>query len=93
MHCIHVGYVGVELNILYDELADFVLGWFGADICADDGRNQQPAQPPKSTTPAHPQAPTGEPIEKPLKKPVKEPPAKLPRPEANGLERPNSPSF
>ena len=39
MHTLHVGYVGLILNVRYLEILDFLTGWFGADLCGDDGRD------------------------------------------------------
>jgi len=33
----HVGYLGFVWNARYMEMVDFALGWFGIDICGDDG--------------------------------------------------------
>lgn len=37
-HYLHLGYGGVVLNMRYVEMIDFVGGWFGADLCGDDGK-------------------------------------------------------
>jgi hypothetical protein len=33
---LHLGWVGVELNCRFVELADFLLGWAGVDFMEDD---------------------------------------------------------
>ncbi len=35
---LHLGWIGVVLNARWLQMADFALGWFGADICHDDGK-------------------------------------------------------
>lgn len=32
----HLGWIGLHLRIQLDEMLDFVTGWFGADVMADD---------------------------------------------------------
>ena len=36
---LHLGWVGIQANCHFGELADFLLGWFGADIMSDDAEN------------------------------------------------------
>jgi hypothetical protein len=48
-HYLHLGWFGLAGNLHYKEIADFGLGFFGADICDDDL--------PASYTPPHPQLP------------------------------------
>jgi len=99
MHCFHVGYVGAELNVYYDELADFFLGWAGLDICADDNHSRQAAAAPPPLGPdqdpligpANPAAkpPPPESVKPgPIPDPPKVRPAKPPRPKSTGLVRP-----
>jgi len=38
IHCIHLGHYGFILNLRYFMIADFLAGWFGADLAGDDGR-------------------------------------------------------
>jgi hypothetical protein len=38
MHFVHLGHVGLVMNIRWAELADFVLGWAAVDIGDDDGK-------------------------------------------------------
>lgn len=34
---LHLGYVGLVNNVRFAEIADFLLGWTGFDLCGDDG--------------------------------------------------------
>jgi hypothetical protein len=36
IHYIHLGWVGLGANVRYGEIADFLLGWVGYDLCGDD---------------------------------------------------------
>jgi hypothetical protein len=38
MKCFHVGYVGLVGNLRFMEIFDFLTGWFGFDLCGDDGQ-------------------------------------------------------
>jgi len=91
MHCIHVGYVGVEVNIHYAELADFFLGWFGLDITADDGtyradHEEQPSVQAEEPSKARAKEPVARPVPGPAPPPAREPakePTKEPAKEPN----------
>lgn len=37
---LHLGWVGIVANARWLQMADFALGWFGADICNDDGKER-----------------------------------------------------
>jgi len=34
---LHLGWVGIVVNVRWLQMADFLAGWFGADFCHDDG--------------------------------------------------------
>ncbi len=38
LHYVHIGWVGIAGNLRYLQIMDFALGWFGVDLCFDDGR-------------------------------------------------------
>lgn len=46
-HYLHLGFVGITVNLNYREWGDFFLGWFGLDINKDDwrSRGQSPEKP------------------------------------------------
>ena len=45
VHYLHLGWVGVTGNIHYAEIPDFLLGWSGFDLMADDGRPRGAPRP------------------------------------------------
>jgi len=42
-HYLHLGFVGITVNINYKEIPDFLLGLFTLDICKDDNREAKKA--------------------------------------------------
>jgi len=57
-HYFHVGYVGLAGNVHYGEIGDFFLGWFGADICRDDGKERGKRARPRELARAQPRPKT-----------------------------------
>jgi len=37
MKSLHLGYGGMVANVRFLEIVDFLLGWYGLDLCGDDG--------------------------------------------------------
>jgi hypothetical protein len=40
-------FFGLEVGFNLAEFADFLLGWFGLDICRDDGQDDEKEEPKK----------------------------------------------
>jgi hypothetical protein len=65
-HYLHLGFLGLAGNLHYKEIADFALGFFGADICKDDrvrsvAPRSTPLWPPAGDL-LHPQILAGTPL-------------------------------
>jgi len=55
---LHLGWVGIAVYCRPNEMADFLLGWFGIDIMGDDKTGAEEAgEPAKAAEPAPPAAP------------------------------------
>ncbi len=68
LHYIHTGWFGAVANLRYLQMVDFLLGWFGVDLCFDDGREhgawfaKDVYVPPKWASPG-----AGAPAKKPVR--------------------------
>jgi hypothetical protein len=38
MHFVHLGHVGLVMNLRWGEVADFLVGWTTLDLAGDDGK-------------------------------------------------------